>query len=145
MQHVKYLKASPGILEGSIRQVDENSAKVLKERGTVEIIEPDKVDKARESAPPFPRTSRGNLTVTQIAEADLPNNPAKTSEETDGVITTGTGAGEPAALDAPGDNATKAELVAYASGKLTGDDGQPLSDAELEGLTKPELRAKLSS
>lgn len=144
MQHVKYLKAAPGILEGSVRQVDENSAAVLAKRGTVEIIKPEDVDKARAEATPFPRATRGNLTVTQIAEADVPSpvpaDPATTSEEADGVITTGTGAGEHVDAGAPPESATKAELVDYLENSSA---AGGLDRAGLEALTKPELRAKL--
>lgn len=140
MQHVKFLKALPGILEGSVRQVDEKSAAALIERGDAELYDPSKA-KAGESVP-IQRHVRGNLAVTQVAAADLPvvaaGGDATAVEER---ITTGTGAGEPA--DVPGDDATKPELVAYATGKVTHEDGTPFTAAELEALTKADLRAKL--
>lgn len=140
MQYVKFIKALPGILEGSVRQVDENSAKALIDRGDAEKYDPSKA-KPSESVP-IQRHTRGNLAVTQVAAADLPvvkaGGDATAAEER---VQTGTGAGEPAKV--PDESATKAELVTYARGKVTHEDGTPLSDAELEALTKPELRSRL--
>lgn len=142
MQYVKFLKALPGILEGSVRQVDEASAAVLIERGDAEAYDP--TQRENEQVP-VQRHVRGNLAVTQVAQADLPvveaGGDATAAEDR---ITTGTGAGELAEPQAaPGSDATKAELVNYARGKVTHDDGTALSDAELEALTKPELRSRL--
>lgn len=142
MQHVKFLKALPGILAGSVRQVDENSAKVLIERGDAEKYDPASAKPTEQV--PIQRHTRGNLAVTQVAAADLPvvaaGGDATAAEER---ISTGTGAGELATV--PDENATKAELVDYARGKVTHDDGTPYSTAELEALTKADIRAKLTA
>lgn len=141
MQHVKFLKALPGILAGTVRQLDENSAAALIKRGDAEKYDPASAKPGEQV--PIQRHVRGNLAVTQVAAADLPvaaaGGDATTAQE---VITTGTGAGQPATV--PDGDATKAELVAYAEGKLTHDDGTPFTSAELDALTKAELRAKLS-
>lgn len=142
MQYVKFTKALPGILEGSVRQLDEGSAAALIKRGDAEKYDPTKAKP--EEQVPIQRHVRGNLAVTQVAASDLPvahaGGDATAVEER---VTTGTGAGE--LVDVPGDDATKAELVAYAEGKVTADDGTPLTTAELEALTKADLRTKLGS
>ncbi len=144
MKTVKATKALPGRAEGSVFQVDEASAAVLKERGVVELVE-----EGTEAGGVFTRTGtgRGNLAVTQVAAADYP------------ATATGTGARpadtEPATADAApteapvespdvvSRNSNKADLVQYATRHLTHDDGRPYTEAEAESLSKPELLGKL--
>lgn len=141
MQHVKFLKALPGILEGSVLQVDEDSAKALIDRGDAQAYDPSNPDGEPGEQAAIQRHVRGNLAVTQVAQADLPVGPAPEAAGSGEAIETGVGAGQP--VEVPGETATKPELVAYAEGKLTHDDGTPLSTAELDAKTKAELRADL--
>ena len=146
MQTVKALKALPGRQEGSVFSVDESSAKVLQERGDVEFVEG-----TIESGGLFVRSTARSGAVTQVAEADYPEQPGEQVVgepvelgevvDGDGVTHTGT---LPAELGQPTKNSNKADLVAYAARQgLADDTGSVYSEAELESLSKPELVAKL--
>ncbi|MCG5431239.1 hypothetical protein LV457_02905 [Mycobacterium sp. MYCO198283] len=119
MQTVKAKKALPGYTEGSVFQVDENSAAVLKERGDVEFVEDSALTAAGGA---FNVNTSRNGAVTQLVEADPP----------------------PTAPAGVTRNSKHADLVEAAkAAKVTGDDGQPLDDAAVEALTKAELADKL--
>ncbi|MDM2446220.1 hypothetical protein PP556_14495 [Mycobacteroides abscessus] len=147
MQTVKALKALPGRQEGSVFSVDESSAKALQERGDVEFVEG-----SIESGGLFVRSTARSGAVTQVAEADYPEQvvgePAEGEEgeraevvDGDGVTHTGT---LPAELGQPTKASNKADLVAYAARQgLADETGNVYSEAELESLSKPELIAKL--
>lgn len=142
MQTVKATKALPGRQEGSVFSVDEASAKVLKERGVVEFVK----DPA-ESGGLFVRSTTRSGAVTQVAEADYPQQivgePAEgetgeRAEVVDGDGVTHTELGQPTKAS------NKADLVAYAARQgLADETGNVYSEAELESLSKPELVAKL--
>jgi hypothetical protein len=111
------VKATPGHLEGEVRQVDEASAKALVERGDAK-----ESDGPSDGGSAFGKVSSSRAGfVTQIAEADPP--PDQKLAQTEG--------------------ATKAELVEQAKGRLTDDDGVPLTDSEVGKLTKAELKSRL--
>ncbi|MCT7372690.1 hypothetical protein [Mycolicibacterium llatzerense] len=152
MQTVKALIALPGRQEGSVFQVDEDSAKVLAERGHVELV-----DEAGESGGLFTTAStrRSGAAVTQVAAADYPEQPDGDDVEL-APLPDGAQLLPPAVADADGfvrtegvaiGNVTKAsnkaDLVAVAVGKVKHDDGTDYTAAELESLPKPELVAKL--
>lgn len=162
MQTVKALIALPGRQEGSVFQVDEDSAKVLAERGHVELV-----DESGESGGLFTTAStrRSGAAVTQVAAADYPEQPHVEGEPVDddaegeaGEVTGGDGVAH-TELPAPTGEAVdgvvkvetvtvtrasnKADLVAYGVGKVKHDDGTDYTAAELESLPKPELVAKL--
>lgn len=137
MQTVKALKPLPGRQEGSVFSVDEDSAKVLQERGEVEFV-----DDATESGGVFVRstTRRSGAAVTQVAAADYPEQTAPAEDETAPADEAAGDTAEPAAVTRA---SNKADLVAYAVGKLKHDDGTDYTEAEIEGLSKPELVAAL--
>lgn len=140
MQTVKAIKALPGRQEGSVFKLDENSARVHKERGNVEFVDD---DEAPEAGGMFVRTTtrRSGAAVTQVAAADYPETgDTDESGEAEGQVTE--------TADVPGEgevtkSSTHAKLVAAARGNLKHDDGSDLTDAEVESLTKGELVAKL--
>ncbi|GJJ23736.1 hypothetical protein [Mycolicibacterium mageritense] len=144
MQTVKAIKALPGRQEGAVFQVDEVSAEALRERGDVEFV-----DEAPEAGGLFTRntTRRSGAAVTQVAAADYPEQvvgePAEGQEGEAAEVVDGDGATHSGVLPAPTRNANKADLVAFAAGKVTHDDGTAYTEAELESLTKPELADKL--
>ena len=137
MQTVKAVKPLPGRHEGAVFTVDEASAAVLKERGDVEFV-----DDTPESGGLFVRsTARSGASVTQVAEADYPEQPER-GEVVDGDGVTHTEL--PAELGQPTKASNKADLVAYAARQgLADETGNVYSEAELESLSKPELVAKL--
>lgn len=139
MQTVKALKPLPGRQEGSVFSVDEDSAKVLQERGDVEFV-----DDAAESGGVFVRstTRRSGAAVTQVAAADYPEQTAPAEDQTAPADESAGDTAEPAAA-AVTRASNKADLVAYAVGKLKHDDGIDYTEAEIEGLSKPELVAAL--
>lgn len=73
MRKVKFVKAIPGYLEGSIAEFDENSAAKLIERGDAEAYE------GPESSTPV--AGSGNVQVVQVREADIPDAPAPAEPE----------------------------------------------------------------
>lgn len=138
MQTVKAINALPGRQEGAVFSVDEASAKVLKERGDVEFVEDD-----AKSGGLFVRSTTRSGAVTQVAEADYPEQPGDQGEVVDGDGVTHTGV-LPAELGQPTKASNKADLVAYAARQGLADEaGNVYSEAELESLSKPELVAKL--
>ena len=141
MQTVKAKKALPGWREGSVFQVDEASAAVLEKRGDVEFVDDTAVD------PTFTTHTGGNgsMAVTQVIAADYPDQPAAPAEGEKGeaaVVVDGDGVAHTDVLPVT-KASNKADLVAHAEGKVFGDDGQPLTEAELESLTKADLVDKL--
>lgn len=146
MQTVKAIKALPGYREGEVFSVDEDSAKVLKDRGDVELV--DETDTADGT---FAPTGRGNMSVVQVVGADYPEQSTGTgaapAAEADGDDDADSDDTAPTAADADEvpvtKSSNKSDLVAYAVGRVTHDDGTALTEAELESLTKPELVDKL--
>ena len=160
MQTVKALIALPGRQEGSVFQVDDDSATVLVERGHVELV-----DEAGESGGLFTTSStrRSGAAVTQVVAADYPEQvegePVADGEAGDaGEVVDGDGNAH-TELPAPAgdvvDGVTKVEtvtvtrssnkvdLVAYGVGKVKHADGTDYTQAELESLSKPDLVDKL--
>ncbi len=162
MQTVKAIIALPGRQEGSVFQVDEDSAKVLVERGHVELV-----DESGESGGLFTTAStrRSGAAVTQVVAADYPEQPQIVGEPVvdgadgePGEVADGDGNAH-TELPAPAGDfvdgvikvdtvtvtraSNKADLVAYAVGKVKHDDGSDYTQAELESLSKPDLVAKL--
>lgn len=162
MQTVKALIALPGRQEGSVFQVDDDSATVLVERGHVELV-----DEAGESGGLFTTSStrRSGAAVTQVVAADYPEQSqvegepvADDADGEAGEVVDGDGNAH-TELPAPAgdvvDGVTKVEamtvtrssnkvdLVAYGVGKVKHDDGTDYTQAELESLSKPDLVDKL--
>ncbi|WP_061003579.1 hypothetical protein [Mycolicibacterium mucogenicum] len=160
MQTVKALIALPGRQEGSVFQVDDDSATVLVERGHVELV-----DEAGESGGLFTTSStrRSGAAVTQVVAADYPEQvegervadgeAGETGEVVDGDGNTHTELPAPAGDVADGAakvetvtvtrSSNKVDLVAYGVGKVKHADGSNYSQAELESLSKPDLVDKL--
>jgi hypothetical protein len=124
VQTVKAVKALAGYQEGDVFSVDEGSAAVLKERGDVEFV----TDEAPEAGGLGVRatTRRSGVAITQVAEADYPEQPAADTES------------------GPTKSSNKADLVAFAATQgLADESGNVYSEAELEALSKADLVAKL--
>ncbi|WP_319456867.1 MULTISPECIES: hypothetical protein [unclassified Mycobacterium] len=147
MQTVKAVKAMPGRQEGSVFQLDENSAKVHKERGNVEFVD----DDAPEAGGVFVRakTRLSGAAVTQVAAADYPEQvvgePAEGEQGEAGAVVDGNGDTHTGHVPAEVSKASnKADLVAYAARLgLADESGNVYSEAELESLSKAELVDKL--
>lgn len=160
MQTVKALIALPGRQEGSVFQVDDDSATVLVERGHVELV-----DEAGESGGLFTTSStrRSGAAVTQVVAADYPEQvegervaddaDGDAGEVVDGDGNTHTELPAPAGDVVDGAakvetvtvtrSSNKVDLVAYGVGKVKHDDGTDYTQAELESLSKPNLVDKL--
>jgi hypothetical protein len=138
MAHIKLRKAVPGRLEGDVMFVDINSARALVGRGDAEFVKAD--DVAATTGAFQVARGRANVQTMVVTSADVPATGAPTDAAPE-VIETGTGAGT--IVEAPTSGSNKADIVAYAEGKLTGPDGAPLSAAELEAKSKADLVREL--
>lgn len=146
MAYVKLTKAQPGRLEGDVMYVDILSARALVGRGDAEFYDPAKAD-AEEPVPIAVARGRANVQTMVVKASDLPvaraGGDATKAGVEEQVVETGTGAGTVTEVEVPTAKSTHAELVAYADGKLLGEDGAPLSRAEVESKSKRDLVAEL--
>lgn len=149
MAHVKLTKAQPGLREGEVLYVDINSARTLVGRSDAEFVDPNEGDAATSAA--IPRaTGRANVSTTLVKGSETltadalvraaaeGQSAAAVAEEVE-LVETGTGAGETVEVQRPSAGSNKADIVAYAEGKVRHDDGTPLTTAELEAKSKREL------
>ena len=147
MKTIKALKALPGHAEGSIFDVDEDSAASLIERELAAAV-----DEAPEAAGgPFTiADARGSMTIVEVAGADYPEQPTPAEQPADDAAEEQS---SPSNTEPPAEVPTevtrssiKADLVKYAVAHgFPNEQGgrDPVTEAQAEDLTKPELADKL--
>lgn len=148
MAHVKLAKAQPGLREGEVLYVDINSARTLVGRGDAQWFDPAEGEGASAAIPRSAgranvqtMTVKGSNTLTAdaLVRAAAEGQSAAEVAETTEVVESGAGAGTTVEVTRPTSSSNKSEIVAYAEGKLTHDDGTALTTAELEAKSKREL------